>query len=210
MRETERKDKEVCGLFSTPQLSPPWHPRDQVAWLSCQNSEVFLQQQGKICTWKENPVLPLPPSLGWRKQGVCCRLGVCALAAHPSPSPTFHSQPPSRWDTTAKPFPCLTASSWHTKCTAIWWGSKPPPRVLLTLDSGKSSWASAFPYFFSSSLYMPFAIRLWKRSTSWDIGGLWITSESDLKTIMSVILLKQNQANEQNCVLEPGTWYRKS
>lgn len=93
MRETERKDKEVCGLFSTPQLSPPWHPRDQAAWLSCQNSKVFLQQQGKICTWKENPVLPLPPSLGWRKQGVCCSLGVCALAAHPSPSPTFHSHP---------------------------------------------------------------------------------------------------------------------
>lgn len=140
-----------------------------------------------------------------------CLYAGCLYTGCPSQPLSHLSFPPaSRWETTAKPFPCLTTSSWHTMYTAIQWGSKCPTRVLLTLGSGKSTWASALPYFFSSSLYMPSAMRLWKQSTSWDIRGLCITSENDLRTIIRVILLEQNWANEQNCVLEPGIQCRKS
>lgn len=50
----------------------------------------------------------------------------------------LHSCSSSSWETVAKPFPCLTPSSWHSTHPAIEWGSKPPPRVLLTLGGGKS------------------------------------------------------------------------
>lgn len=154
-RERESKDKEVWGgpltpwpLSSSPQLSPSQHLRDQAAWHSCQNPEVCLQQQSKVCTGKGNPVLPPLPSLGWRNQGLCCSLGVCALAAHPSPSPTSIPAPTSSQETTAKLFPCLTPSSWHPLCPAIEWGSKPPPRVLLTLVGGKSTMSLFLPLHF--------------------------------------------------------------
>lgn len=54
---------------------------------------------------------------------------------------------------------------------AIEWGSKPPLRVLLTLDSGKSTLSLFLPLHFGSSLCVLHAMRFWKCSTCHETFG---------------------------------------
>lgn len=93
-RETASKDKGGCGVhsalgLSSPPLSSALTPQGPggLAFMSRPRGSP-CRQQSKICPGKGNPVLPPLPSLGQRSRGLCCRLGVCALVARPSPSPT--------------------------------------------------------------------------------------------------------------------------
>ena len=123
----------------------------------------------------------------------------------------IHSHSLSRWETMAKPFPYLTPSSWHPTHPAMEWGSEPPSRVMLTFGGGKSTMSLFLP----SLSWLQLAYAISHETTemhhmSWDLWGLCITPENDLKTVRRMTSLGQNPKNEQNGVLVAGMWCRKS
>lgn len=148
-REREREREQGWeGLWDPliPQLSShlnsaPQHLRDQRIQLSYENpaaAEQDLHRKGD-----SSPTSFSQAFYGEVKVSVAAWVSVQHL---PVPAPLPPPFPfPSRWETTVKPFSCLTPSFWHSTHPATQWGSKHPLRVLLTLDRGKSTLSLFLP-----------------------------------------------------------------
>lgn len=151
------------------------------------------RQQSKICTGKGNPVLPPLPSLGQRSRGLCCRLGVCALVARPSPSPTCVPTPFQTGDR-GQALPLSNPFFLASHAPSHWGGPEASPRVLLTLGGGEKH-HEPLPSLTFLALACICQEAMEMEHVSRDLWGLCFTSENDLKTVRKITLLEQNPEN---------------